>query len=97
MRFLKCLILVLSLSVISGCFCSFNKDPELPNVEPAKKTIHVDEELLRECKPFTNIKASPSKSETLLQHSSDVEAYNECMRRQARLAKLVRESFNIEK
>ena len=63
----------------------------------AKKTVNIDEELLKECGPLPKFTVThPTPEDILKQKAKDVLAYKECRLRHSKLSKIVRDAFNIK-
>lgn len=65
-------------------------------LEKARQSIDIAEELLQECEKFSSLRSSnPSPNDVLAQKAKDVAVYNACARRHRSLVKIVRDAFNI--
>ena len=63
----------------------------------AKKTVNIDEELLKECGPLPKFTVThPTPEDILKQKAQDVLVYKECRLRHSKLSKIVIDAFNIK-
>jgi hypothetical protein len=95
---MKNLFLVFIVLSLSACSWPWKRDPDVIDVPaPQDRTVRVDERLMVECEPLTDLKANPKPSEVILQHGADTKLYSECASGKKKLIEAVRAAFPKDK
>lgn len=55
--------------------------------------VHIDERLLQECRPLSDLIPNPRPSDVLEQHGRDVLLYKDCAESKTKLIETVRQAF----
>ena len=84
-------ILILAV-VMSLSACATTGTTIAPPADNDRK-VHIDERLLTECDPLSDLKDNPQPSDVLQQHKTDVRSYKECADSKHELIEVVRKAF----
>lgn len=89
------LIMILSLSALTGCGFLSKEKSDLPNI--TTKTVVIDRELLRECEPLARIDRTEISQEELDRLKFVwIEKYGVCANRQHKSIQTIKELANIK-
>lgn len=93
---MKTILSMLAALCLSAC-CHNPNPPAVPGtLEGLRTEVNIDQRLLEDCEPVSDIGENVRPSDVLEQHGKDVKLVN-CLRSKHRaLSKTVREAFNLK-